>query len=244
MSGRKTSKESSQSWKKKRAAKKNKNHEKAWVSEWKTVQSELELWRREQRKGGRGRSEWEWKSSNCFDLELSRGVTQSKWVMNSMHLVLLWEYSHCARGFLFMTTWKKQRVNIRQAKRGSGTADFTASQGNCWTEKVDWRGSLKARKTKETELEIFVIELRQMDSGLCDLSTGWCLWPVIYWTLEKDLAREALTLLFFMLLSISLQQLWSFPAKNTLTGFSCSLNFHKACFNYRKICHILKWLVK
>lgn len=49
------------------------------------------VWRGEQRKGRRGRSGWERKSSNCFDLELSRGVTQSKRVMNSMPPGLSWE---------------------------------------------------------------------------------------------------------------------------------------------------------
>lgn len=65
--------------------------EKKWVSGWRDRRevgqagaAQVDYHGEECREKGRGPgSRLEWKSSNCFDLEPSRGVTQSKGVMDS-----------------------------------------------------------------------------------------------------------------------------------------------------------------
>lgn len=83
-------------------------------------------WRGVQRKRRGPGLRLEWKSSNCFDLELSRGVTQSKRVMNSTPSALLWEQSHSSPGFLFMGTLRenheKQTIPVERHLGGQVTS--------------------------------------------------------------------------------------------------------------------------
>lgn len=110
-------------------------------------------------------------------------------------------------------------------------------------EKVDWRGCLKAREMRETAGE-----------NICNKVGAdgfWYVWSVKRMTFMttnrvnagKGREREKHSQRFSLCSSpVRLQQLHSFPARKktkALTGFPCSLNFHKA---YREMCHILKWL--
>ncbi len=139
-----------------------------------------------------------------------------------------------------MTTWKKTQSEDKTGWKRVWAGRFHGHPGKLLNGKGGLEGMLKGQRNKR-DCSRNICNMAGAD-GLCDLSDGWCLWPLIDWTLGKKLEREALTLLRFVLFSVRLQQLRSFPAKNTLTGFSCSLNFHKAYSSYRKICHILKWL--
>ncbi len=81
-----------------------------------------------------------------------------------------------------------------------------------------------------------------MDSGMCDLSNEWRLWPIIEWTPGKT-EREQHSHCFSVCSPLSgCSSSTVFQQKNALTGFPCSLNFHKAYSSFRKMCHILKRL--
>lgn len=111
-----------------------------------------------------------------------------------------------------------------------GQTGFTGLPGKVWNGNGGLQGILQER---------LLTQLRLM--GLCSVRPVGRMIFMIADGLERCRwsRTETLTLPLFVLFSVRLQ---SFPAKNTLTGFSCSLNFHKARSRYRKICHGLKWL--
>lgn len=138
-----------------------------------------------------------------------------------------------------MSTWKKNTEGRQYRLKDIWAGRFHSHPGKLLNGGGGLEGMLKGQKTRETAVENICYTAGKSESGPCDLS-----WGDVYeqkdWTVQKRMERKALTLLHIVPVSVTLQQLQSFPAKNTLTGFSCSLNFHKAYSSDRKI---LKWPV-